>query len=407
MTRDRVLKHELDEKAVDNFREYLRIPSVHPNVNYDECVNFLKRQAGDLDLPLKIVELEAEKPIVIITWLGNDPTLPSIILNSHMDVVPVFEECWTHPPFGAEKDEEGNIFARGAQDCKGVGIQYLEAIRRLKAAGIRLLRNVHITYMPDEETGGVYGMEQFVHSQEFQALNVGFAFDEGLPHPDDVIYIVYGERSIWQLTYHVNGAAGSSELIPSGTAAEKLRIVLNRAMEYRQTQKEKLESDASLTTGDVTTLNLTVMKGGCGSLGNIPDHLAISFDIRVSVTQDHEEMESMLQGWCQEAGPGTFYEFRQKEPRTEPTLLNERNPWWTALKTECDALGLNVKPVICPAAGDTRYLRRAGITALGFAPLGNTPGRMHDHNEFQNEGVFLRGIDIYCRIIPAMANLLP
>lgn len=27
---------ELDETAVENFREYLRIPSVHPDINYGE-----------------------------------------------------------------------------------------------------------------------------------------------------------------------------------------------------------------------------------------------------------------------------------------------------------------------------------------------------------------------------------
>jgi aminoacylase len=45
----------------------------------------------ELDLPIKIYELAAGKPIVIITWLGEEPDLPSIMLNSHMDVVPVYE----------------------------------------------------------------------------------------------------------------------------------------------------------------------------------------------------------------------------------------------------------------------------------------------------------------------------
>lgn len=27
-------KNALDEQAVQNFREYLQIPSVHPNINY-------------------------------------------------------------------------------------------------------------------------------------------------------------------------------------------------------------------------------------------------------------------------------------------------------------------------------------------------------------------------------------
>jgi aminoacylase len=57
----------------------------------DECVAFFRRQAVELDLPIQIYEMAAGKPIVIITLLGEEPGLPSLMLNSHMDVVPVYE----------------------------------------------------------------------------------------------------------------------------------------------------------------------------------------------------------------------------------------------------------------------------------------------------------------------------
>lgn len=57
----------------------------------DECVEFITRQAQSLDLPVKIYHVHPKKPIVVLTWVGTDPTKQSILLNSHMDVVPVFE----------------------------------------------------------------------------------------------------------------------------------------------------------------------------------------------------------------------------------------------------------------------------------------------------------------------------
>ena len=51
------------------------------------------------------------------------------------------------------------------------------------------------------------------------------------------------------------------------------------------------------------------------------------------------------------------------------------------------------------------YLPQAGIDMLGFSPMNNTPILLHDHDERLNEQIFLRGIDIYCSIIPALANL--
>lgn len=65
-----------------------------------------------------------------------------------MDVVPVYEELWTHPPFGAEMDEDGRIYARGAQDMKSVGMQYLGAINALKSKNVCLKRTVHVTFVP-------------------------------------------------------------------------------------------------------------------------------------------------------------------------------------------------------------------------------------------------------------------
>ena len=70
----------------------------------------------------------------------------------------MFPEHWTHPPFSAHKDEAGNIHGRGTQDMKCVGIQHLEAVRRLKSEGARLRRTVHISFVPDEEIDGEAGM---------------------------------------------------------------------------------------------------------------------------------------------------------------------------------------------------------------------------------------------------------
>ncbi len=57
------------------------------------------------------------------------------------------QERWTHAPFAAEK-VEGRIYARGAQDMKCVGSQYLEAVRRLKAAGAVFPRTIHLCFVP-------------------------------------------------------------------------------------------------------------------------------------------------------------------------------------------------------------------------------------------------------------------
>lgn len=63
-------------------------------------------------------------------------------------MVPVYPNQWKHDPFEAHKDEEGKIYGRGTQDMKSVSIQYLEAIRRLKARGVIPKRTIHLSFMP-------------------------------------------------------------------------------------------------------------------------------------------------------------------------------------------------------------------------------------------------------------------
>lgn len=112
-------------------------------------MEFLKKQAKDLGLTVEICYPGGPtKPIVIMTWLGQQPELASIMLNSHMDVVPVYPEKWSHPPFAAEMDEQGRTFARGSQDMKSVGMQYLAAIRALKKKGATFKRTMHVTFVP-------------------------------------------------------------------------------------------------------------------------------------------------------------------------------------------------------------------------------------------------------------------
>lgn len=189
--------------AVTKFREYLRIKTVHPTPDYETCTLFLKEYAHLLSLQFKCIELVHGKPIIIMTLPGAFPNLKSVMLNSHTDVVPVSEAEWKYPAFSATKLPNGDIFARGAQDMKCVGIWYLEALRKL--AGKKMKRTIHVVFVPDEEIGGSDGMKLFCQSKEFRDLNVGFALDEGLANDGDAFKVYYGERAPWwmRLVSHV------------------------------------------------------------------------------------------------------------------------------------------------------------------------------------------------------------
>ncbi|XP_017778463.1 PREDICTED: aminoacylase-1-like [Nicrophorus vespilloides] len=395
---------DLDAQAVTNFREYLRIPSVHPDINYDDCVKFLKGQASGLGLPYKVHYTTPTKPVFIITWEGTEPNAPSVMLNSHMDVVPVFEENWTHKPFGAEMDADGKIYARGAQDMKCVGIQYLEAIRRLKASGLRLKRTLHCSFVPDEEIGGSEGMFEFVKTDFFKSLNVGFALDEGMANDKDDFLLYYGERCIWHINFRCPGQPGHGSLLLENTAAEKVRVILDKIFDFREKEKQKLENNPEMTIGDVMTVNVTMLQGGVQS-NVLPPEFSVMMDCRIPVTVDNDKWFETLNQWCKEAGKDVVMEKEQFDPFIPPTKLDESNKYWLAFKSATDKLGLKMTPRIFPGGTDSRYLRQLGIPALGFSPINNTPVLLHDDDEYLGRDVFLKGIEIYCKLIPAVANV--
>jgi len=396
---------DVEDPAVTRFREYIRINTVQPNPDYETCTAWLIARCKAVGGNVTVMECYPGQPIVIMTFAGTDPSLSSLLLNSHTDVVPVFPDHWTYEPFSAHKDSEGNIYGRGTQDMKCVGMQYLEAIDRMKKQGRTFRRTIHLSFVPDEEMGGEKGMKLFVNTDEFKSLNVGFALDEGYANPCDKFFLFYGERCVRWVEVRCPGPPGHGSQFLPNTAGEKLRTVINNFMTYRDEQKHKLDkSNGALQLGDVTTVNLTIINGGV-QFNVVPAELTACFDIRITPTQNLKEFEGMIEKWCEDAGSDVTYTFKQTgDIQTLTCVEDGKCAWWDTFKAACDKEGVALVKTIFPAATDCRFIRGKGIPALGFSPMNNTPILLHDHNEYLNEKVFLRGIDIYTTIIAALAD---
>lgn len=74
---------------------------MHPLPDYQPPTEFLLAQAKEIGLEARTLEYVKGKPVVLLTWMGKDPSLPSVLLNSHVDVVPAEKSKWKHDPFAA------------------------------------------------------------------------------------------------------------------------------------------------------------------------------------------------------------------------------------------------------------------------------------------------------------------
>lgn len=406
---------------MEEFKQFLRIKTIsqegHKGANW-EAVRFLQALLDQMGLHTKTVECIQGKPILIATLVGEEPSLPSILLNSHYDVVPAVAAMWKVDPWAAVEDEEGNIFGRGTQDMKCVCIQYIVALRQLIKEGKKFKRTIHLTFVPDEEIGGVQGMKEFVVTDDFKNLNVALALDEGLANPTDKFTVFYGERAVWWLKVKSTGPAGHGSRFIKNTAMEKLLRSVQQFLAFRAEQEARLEAHPGCQhaavkaekLGDVVTLNLTMLQGGMTTDGGntwalnvIPTEAEAGFDVRIPPTVPLDEFEARMKEWTKEEG--VHYEFVVKTPQHSVTSVDPaENEWWRVFSETTQKLGLGIETEIFPAATDSRYLRQVGIPAFGFSPINRTPILLHDHNEFLSAKVFVDGVQIYTSLIAALAG---
>lgn len=180
--------------------------------------------------------------------------------------------------------------------------------------------------------------------------------------------------------------------------------MLDRIYDYRKTQELILEQNPDLLLGDVTTVNITQIKGG-KQRNVLPPLVEITVDVRMAVTVDVVEFEKMLNRWAKESGENIEIEYLVKEAYQPATKTDDSNIYWKAFKQATEKLNLKIKPQVFPAGTDAAYVRAAGIPAIGFSPMINTPVLLHDHDEFLNVDVYLKGIEIYETLLENIANV--
>ncbi|XP_068641431.1 uncharacterized protein [Aristolochia californica] len=404
-----------DHSPVTLFQKYLRIRTDHPNPDYTAAISLLSAEARAIGLLSKVLEFAPGKPVLLLTWLGRDPSLPSLLLNSHLDSVPAEPQHWVNAPFAAHKDDAGRIFARGSQDDKCIAIQYLEAFRNLKASGFSPLRTIHVSYVPDEETGGVDGAEKLVRSKEFEEMNVGFALDEGQASVNDEFRVFYADRVPWKLIVKAVGSPAHGSRMFDGMAMENLAETMEVIGNFRKCQFDKVKGGEK-PASEVVSVNPVYLKAGTPSptgfvMNMQPSEAEAGFDIRFPPTEDSDLLRKRILDEWVPSGRNLSYQLIEPGPARDHrggpimTATDETNPWWSVFKQAIiDAGGKLAKPEILSSTTDARFLRQRGIPTLGFSPMSNTPILLHEHNEYLEETVFLKGIKIYESVISALSS---
>ncbi|RAW46956.1 peptidase M20 [Halorubrum sp. 48-1-W] len=106
--------------------------------------------------PIETLDLEDRPSIGGVLELGDPDAGPAVVLNGHVDVVPVDEDSWTVDPFDP-RWEDGRLYGRGSLDMKsGVAACVFAALAvEARADELGLDGRIVVEGVAGEEEGGI------------------------------------------------------------------------------------------------------------------------------------------------------------------------------------------------------------------------------------------------------------
>ena len=349
----------------------------------------------------------------------------ALTLIGHTDVVPVDEERWTHPPFGADIDG-GVMWGRGTVDMlhltAAMAVITREVARRAQAGEPPACSLVFVAAADEEARGGL-GVPWIGENRpdafpwDAALSEMGGAHIRGRRGGDGVVVVV-GEKGAAQRRLHIRGDAGHGS-VPLGrtsavqrlaqvsaalsaarwpTATDEVWAGFVRAFEFEEATETSLingtyEGDYA-EFGDLAafahavshvTVAQTVAHSG-GPINVMPSHATLELDIRTLPGVDDDDVDAAITAALGDLADHVHIERLLSEPATASSTDTDL---YRAIKAALRHRypGARVVPVLMPGGTDLRVARRHGGIGYGFgaydsgASLGHVYAQLHAHDE--------------------------
>ena len=240
---------ELDT-AAEKLGAMVRIPTVSKREDEDLTEFFRFHEVLEQHFPLLHQHLEKTvlNGTLLYRWQGTDRDLKPILFMGHQDVVPASDDGWSVGAYsGAVMD--GNLYGRGAMDCKSTMYVEMQAVEELLAEGFVPPCDVYLEYSINEETGGD-GAAAVVRYLQKKGISLALVIDEGgavIERPVDGMdrpYAVVGitEKGYMDVKITARGKGGHSSTPPRNTPAARLFAFANE-IEQKRPFDRKLHPD--------------------------------------------------------------------------------------------------------------------------------------------------------------------
>jgi acetylornithine deacetylase/succinyl-diaminopimelate desuccinylase-like protein len=436
----RINYDKLTQEAVELLSRYVKINTTNPPGNELEAARMLRAKFLAEGIPATVWEPHPGRGIVAARLHGSGRHNKTIVLLSHMDVVPANPKEWAVPPFSGEV-KDGELWGRGSLDDKGPGVIELMAMLAIKRAGILLNRDVVFLATGDEEEGGKNGAGWMVDHEAGIFADAGYLLNEGgairrRPNGKRFYAVSVTEKTPLWLRLTAQGTEGHAAVPPAETAVTRLVRALDKLDVYRSPirvvdpVRDYFKAIAQLDDGPEEFLNLrgamrvpafardfvavprqnalvrdtitpTVLVAS-PKTNIIPATAYAEVDCRLLPGEDPQEVVRAIRKAIgdNEIKVDVILNFPANASPRKSELMS-------AIEKLAGGEKLPVVPAMIAGFTDSHYFRQKGLTAYGFIPIELTPaleGGVHGVNERMPVKELGAGISRMVRLLEYMGE---
>jgi succinyl-diaminopimelate desuccinylase len=199
------------DRLVDTTVGLVQFDTQNPPGRERSVVPWLTSLLTSLGCAVDVFHSPTGRPSVLATYGNSSADRPTLLINGHIDVVPVVEADWTSPPF-VPTERDGRLYGRGTADMKGGIAAAIEGLRACIDAGSEFRSTIVFHLVADEETGGVDGTEALLEAGRVQADACI------IPEPTE-LKVSIAERGSYQADVEVHGRSGHGSDPAKGRSA--------------------------------------------------------------------------------------------------------------------------------------------------------------------------------------------
>ena len=407
------LLKEVEEEITNFLSGLIRINTTNPSGNEMIAAKYLAEHLSREGFRCELFESAPERGSMI-TRLKGTGEKPSLLLLSHLDVVAADAKEWSVDPFGGVV-KDGFVWGRGALDMKGMTAIEVMVIKLLKRNGVKLKGDVILAATPDEERGGVFGVDYLLRNYP-EKIFAPYVLNEGgglaIPTQNRNVFTVQtAEKGLLWFKVKAKGTPGHGSMPNlADNAIMRMNKVIEKLGNYRsqvlliptvkQFLAEMAREDAVLqepftrllespelsdqildelakTAPQLAeeirprlrmTITPTIIRGGVKE-NVIPSECETVFDCRILPGQELAQAIGLIKALLDEVDSEKLvFESLQVQ---EPSESTAETPLYDAIAFVLREFEPNcgVTPMLMTGGTDSRFFRKMGSVCYGFQPM--------------------------------------